>query len=91
MSDPATAPTGTTTVTATPSSVTTTTAPAPVEPGYTTTEFWLSLIVIILGALATSGLIADGSTAARLIGMAMSVLGALGYTAARAIVKKAAS
>lgn len=57
------------------------------KPGYKTTEFWLSLAAMVIGALASSGLIIDGSVWAKIVGVVGSVLGALGYTAARAYAK----
>ena len=58
-----------------------------VRPGYKTTEFWLSAVAVILGLLMASGAIADGSTAAVIVGGASTLLASLGYTAARAKVK----
>lgn len=58
-------------------------------PGYKTTEFWLSLIVVILGSVAASGVLPQGGLAAQIVGGVMSVLGALGYTASRTQVKVA--
>jgi uncharacterized membrane protein YebE (DUF533 family) len=57
------------------------------KPGWKTTEFWLSLAAMIVGALLASGALADGSTAAKVVGTIASVLGALGYTANRMMVK----
>jgi hypothetical protein len=59
-------------------------------PGYKTTEFWLSLVAMILGAVAASGAIVEGSMAAQIIGGVMAILAQLGYTASRTQVKKAA-
>ena len=59
--------------------------------GYKTSEFWLSLLVMILGALLSSGAIADGGLAATIIGGALALLGGLGYTFNRMGVKKADS
>lgn len=58
------------------------------KPGFRTSEFWLSLVVIIFGVLMSSGAVAEDSTPAKIIGGIMAVLGALGYTGARAQVKK---
>lgn len=57
------------------------------RPGYRTTEFWLSLAATVLGVLWASGAISDGGTADKIIGLAASVLTALGYTVARAKAK----
>ena len=66
-----------------------TTAVTPTKPGYKTTEFWLSLAAILLGALFASGAISDGGTVAKVAGLASSVLGALGYTVSRTQLKAA--
>lgn len=58
-----------------------------VKPGYKTTEFWLSLAAILVGVLLSSGVIADDSQAAKMLGLASSLLGSLGYVANRAHVK----
>lgn len=54
------------------------------KPGYKTTEFWLSLLVVVLGALLSSGALPDGSIVARAVGGVLAVAGSLGYTLARA-------
>jgi len=69
---------------------TTITQPAAVGSGWRTTEFWLSLLVIVLSSLATSGLIAPDSQAAKLAGVVGIVLTSLGYTAGRVVVKRSA-
>jgi len=60
--------------------------------GYKTSEFWMSLAAIILGAVMASGVL-DGLApehwAVKVIGLVVSILGALGYTAARGFVKGA--
>lgn len=61
------------------------------KPGWKSTEFYLTLICIIAGALPTSGLVAPGSTVLKIAGLATMVLGALGYTYVRGQVKQAAS
>jgi hypothetical protein len=57
------------------------------KPGYKTTEFWISLLVLILGVLAGSGVVTDGGAVAKVTGFATSTLAALGYTWARATTK----
>lgn len=52
-------------------------------PGYKTTEFWLSLIAIIAGFVASSGVLPQGGLAAQIVGGVVSVLGLLGYTSSR--------
>lgn len=59
------------------------------KPGYKTTEFWLTLLVTVLGAAMASGLIPEGGLWAKVVGAAMSVLGALGYQASRTFAKRA--
>jgi hypothetical protein len=54
------------------------------KPGYKTTEFWLSLLVVVLGAVMASGALPEGSVVGQIIGGIMAILGQLGYTAARA-------
>ncbi len=62
--------------------------PAPaVKPGWKTTEFYLSLAALLLGALYASGLMSDAGTTAKLAGLAASTLGALGYTVSRSLLK----
>lgn len=61
------------------------------RPGWKTTEFWLSLLSVLLGALMSSGLLSDGSVAMRVAGVVATVLGALGYSVSRGIAKGGAS
>jgi len=55
--------------------------------GVKTSEFYICLAVLALGALMSSGVISDGGTVAKIVGGAMEVLAALGYTWSRATVK----
>jgi len=57
------------------------------KPGWKTTEFWLSLLAIVLGAVAASGALPEGGLALQIIGGVMAILGQLGYVGARAKVK----
>ena len=59
------------------------------KPGYKTTEFWLSLVAVALGAVAASGVIPAESAWERVVGLIVSALAAIGYTGARLAVKKA--
>src|SRR6266568_4606262 len=68
-----------------------TTAPVPVKPGWQTTEFYGMWAVKILGALMASGVLGDGTTASRVAGAAIALLGFLGYTYSRAVIKAAAA
>lgn len=65
-------------------------ATTPVKPGWQTTEFWGAWAVKILGALIAGGVFGDGTTAMRIAGAAMTLLGFLGYTYSRSVVKAAA-
>lgn len=56
--------------------------------GFVTTEFWVNLGVVILGALITTGAIAQESTIGKIIGAVLMVASALGYTASRTMLKK---
>ena len=57
------------------------------RPGIRSTEFWLTLLSIVVGGLVSSDLLAEASTAAKVVALAGSVLGALGYTVSRSAVK----
>lgn len=71
--------------------VTITTTSVPSKPGWRTTEFYGAWAAKILGALLTSGLLADGSLAMRITGAAVFILAQLGYTWSRTAVKTAAA
>ena len=60
----------------------------PVKPGYKTTEFWLSAVAVLLGLAMASGLIPSDSAWDQAVGLVVSALAAMGYTGARAGVKK---
>jgi hypothetical protein len=64
-----------------------TTVATTVKPGYCTTEFWLKLAAVLLTALFASGVIPTTGTAAMVAAIAATMLGALGYTVARTMVK----
>lgn len=59
-------------------------------PGYKTTEFWLTLLANLMSALVLCGVVADGTPWAKVVAVITMMLASLGYTAARATVKKAA-
>ena len=61
-----------------------------VKSGWMTTEFYLGLFTKLLGGAYATGLIGEGTTAARIAGLAVVVLAYLGYTVSRAMVKTAA-
>ena len=58
------------------------------KPGIKTTEFWLAAAATVVGGLMASGVIAEDSGLAKVIGIAASALVALGYTGARLALKK---
>jgi len=60
------------------------------RPGVKTTEFYLSALAAVLGALQVAGVFGDESMAGKIIGAVVLALAALGYTAARAKIKAAA-
>lgn len=55
--------------------------------GFYTSEFALSLIAVCLTALGSSGLLPEGSSAAKIVGLVSAMLIALGYTAGRNVMK----
>jgi len=55
--------------------------------GYKTTEFWLTLLAILLGAFVASGLLPTEHVAIKVAGMVTTVLAALGYTLGRVSAK----
>ena len=57
------------------------------KPGWKTTEFWLSLISVICGAIVAGDVVTESSTIGKAVGAVISMLGALGYTASRTAVK----
>lgn len=57
------------------------------RPGVKSSEFWLTLLSIVVGGLVSSDLLVESSTAAKVVALAGSVLGALGYTISRSAVK----
>ncbi len=56
------------------------------KPGFKTSEFWLKLAAMVLTAIYASGAL-TGNTALAVAGIAATILGALGYTVSRTIVK----
>ena len=61
------------------------------KPAYRSTEFWLSLLAVLVGCLLSSGALdpADPTQATilRVAGFVATVLTALGYTVSRSLVK----
>jgi hypothetical protein len=63
------------------------------KPGYKTTEFWLSLLAMLLGALMSSGVLggaSDNGVVNQIVGAILVALSQMGYAGSRAAVKKAA-
>lgn len=60
-----------------------------IKEGIKTTEFWLSLLVVIIGAVLASGLLGD-HIIGKVAGAVQMVLASLGYGASRAKTKAAA-
>jgi hypothetical protein len=58
------------------------------KPGYKTTEFWLSFATLCIGAAFASGVFPSESQGDKILGLAATVLSALGYTVSRTMVKR---
>jgi fumarate reductase subunit D len=65
-----------------------TTETTSVKAGYKTTEFWLSVAAMIVGALFASGIFPVESTGEKILGLAATVLTALGYQVSRTLAKR---
>jgi hypothetical protein len=59
-----------------------------VKPGIRTTEFWMTLVAVVAGAVAASGLLPEGSQASQIVGLIVMVMGSLGYGVGRGLAKK---
>lgn len=59
------------------------------KPGYKTTEFWLSLAAMVVGAIMASGVleVIEGDFDNKIVGMIAMILTSLGYTVSRAFTK----
>ena len=55
--------------------------------GFKSSEFWLKLIAILVAAVLASGILPEQSSAVKLLTIALTILSALGYTAARTALK----
>ena len=62
--------------------------PPDVKPGWQTSEFWLSLLAMLLTALYASGVVPTKGTTAAVVAIVASLLTASGYAVARTIAKK---
>lgn len=61
--------------------------PAGIKPGWKTSEFWLSALASVVGAVLASG-VADTSPVMKVAGVVAMLLSAMGYTVVRGGVKK---
>ena len=59
------------------------------NPGWKTTEFWLTLAAVVVSYLVSTELGDESTWWGKVIAIVATVLAALGYTAGRAAVKKA--
>lgn len=57
------------------------------KPGIKSTEFWLTAVACLCGLLYSSGLIAPDSGGDKALGLFATVLGAMGYSVSRSMVK----
>src|ERR1700751_3635472 len=64
-------------------------APQTNLPGWKTSEAWINLLVIILGALPSSGLTNDSPTLTKIVGLIVAALSALNFTYQRSALKRA--
>jgi len=64
-------------------------ATPPVKPGYKTTEFWLAAVASLGGLVMASGAVGEESTIGKVVGLILTGLATMGYTASRSAVKKA--
>ena len=58
--------------------------------GWKTSEFWLSLCAMLLGAFVASGAVGEDHWSVKIAALALSALAALGYNGARAKTKATA-
>lgn len=65
------------------------TAPNPVEPGYTTTEFWVTLVTALLGVLTAFNVIHFTNAQTQVVvGFSALVIPAVAYIISRGVRKK---
>lgn len=65
-----------------------------IKPGYKTSEFWMSLAAVLIGAVMASGVLdslPQDNPWVRVLGIVASILGALGYQVSRTMTKNAAT
>ena len=56
------------------------------KPGYKTTEFWLSIAAMVVGAVLASGAVSN-ELVLQALGVVATVLGSLGYSVTRGVTK----
>lgn len=61
------------------------------KPGWQTSEFWLSFAAMVFGFIASSGVLDDigNEWLGKIVGLIITILAALGYTASRTVTKTA--
>lgn len=62
-----------------------------VKPGFKTSEFWLTLVAMLVGLFVASGVLPESHIVMKIAGFALTALAQLGYSITRAGVKKAAN
>ena len=58
------------------------------KPGYKSTEFYMSMLAVVVGAIASSGILEGSDGLTKVVGLVMAALVALGYTGSRLTLKK---
>jgi len=58
------------------------------KPGYKSTEFYMSMLAVVVGAVASSGILDESDGLTKVVGLVMAALVALGYTGSRLTLKK---
>lgn len=58
------------------------------KPGYKSTEFYMSMLAVAVGAIASSGILDGSDGLTKVVGLIMTALVALGYTGSRLTIKK---
>ena len=58
-----------------------------IKSGWKTTEFWITLLTVICGAIISSGLLPHESNILKILGIIVSILSSTVYTTARTCIK----
>jgi hypothetical protein len=66
-----------------------TSTPIALTPGWKTSEAYVTLLTMLLGAIPSSGLTANAPLFAKIVGMVIAALAAYNYTAQRTVLKRA--